>query len=98
MYVFANVMFYLLSSNNIRTKKARTKLCVSVFEVFDYLSIKYTSKAHADRGVSVIALPLMEFESVEVSKTRIKAKRFSNMSKMRVSIIRYCFIGKNFIY
>ena len=23
-----------------RTKKARTKLCVSVFEVFDYLSIK----------------------------------------------------------
>ena len=52
MYVFANVMFYLLSSNNIRTKKARTKLCVSVFEVFDYLSIKYTSKAHAN-GVSV---------------------------------------------
>jgi hypothetical protein len=72
-----------------RTKKARTKLCVSVFEVFDYLSIKYTSKAHADRGVSVIALLLMEFESVEVSKTRIKAKRFSNMSKMRVSVIRY---------
>ena len=28
-------------------KKAWTKLCVSVFEVFDYLSIKYTSKAHA---------------------------------------------------
>jgi hypothetical protein len=89
MYVFANVMFYLLSSNNIRTKKARTKLCVSVFEVFDYLSIKYTSKAHADRGVSVIALLLMEFESVEVSKTRIKAKRFPNMSKMCVSVIRY---------
>ena len=76
MYVFANVMFYLLSSNNIRTKKARTKLCVSVFEVFDYLSIKYTSKAHADRGVSVIALLLMEFESVEVSKTRSKLNAF----------------------
>ena len=71
-----------------RTKKARTKLCVSVFEVFDYLSIKYTSKAHANGGVSVIALLLMEFESVEVSKTRIKAKRFPNMSKMCVSVIR----------
>jgi hypothetical protein len=95
--ISANVLSILLSSNNLRTKKARTKLCVSVFEVFDYLSIKYTSKAHADRGVSVIALLLMEFESVEVSKTRIKAKRFSNMSKVCVSVIRYCFIGINLI-
>ena len=89
MYVFANVMFYLLSSNNIRTKKSADKTLCIRSEVFDYLSIKYTSKAHADRGVSVIALLLMEFESVEVSKTRIKAKRFSNMSKMCVSVIRY---------
>lgn len=57
----------------IRTKKARTELLIFVFEVFDYLSTKYTSKAHAN-GVSVIALLLVEFESVEVSKTRIQAK------------------------
>lgn len=38
-------------------KKARTKLCLLILEVFDYLSIQYMSKAHA-RGVSVLALLL----------------------------------------
>ena len=38
MYVFANVMFYLLSSNNIRTKKSADKTLCIRSEVFDYLA------------------------------------------------------------
>ena len=70
-----------------RTKKARTKLCVFASEVFDYLAPNIRVKPTPD-GVSVIALLLVPSESVEVSEARIKAKRFSNMSKMCVSAIR----------
>ena len=58
-----------------RTKKARTKLCVSVFEVFDYLAPNIRVKPTPD-GVSVIALLLVPSESVEVSKTRSKLNAF----------------------
>ena len=58
-----------------RTKKARTKLCVSVFEVFDYLAPNIRVKPTTD-GVSVIALLLVPSESVEVSKTRSKLNAF----------------------
>ncbi len=70
--MFVQIFVFYLSSKKLRTKKARTKLCLSVFEVFDYLPSNIRVKP-TPNGVSVIALLLMEFESVEVSKTRIKA-------------------------
>ena len=86
--MFVQIYDNYLSYRSIRTKKARTKLCVSVFEVFDYLAPNIRVKP-TPNGVSVIALLLVLCESVEVSEARIKAKRFSNMSKMCVSVMRY---------
>ena len=75
-------------------KKARTKLCLFASEVFDYLAPNIRVKP-TPNGVSVIALLLVLCESVEVSEARIKAKRFSNMSKMCVSYNTLCSIGKS---
>lgn len=68
------VLFSIYNQKSMCIKKARTKLCHICFEVFDYPSRKYKSKAHA-YGVSVIALLLRDLK-VSKFQNKIKLKRF----------------------
>ena len=75
-----------------RTKKRGQNSVLSVFEVFDYLTAKQTSKAHAEwreRQRFTLDSP----ESVEVSKTRIQANAFFRKYVRCAYWLRYCFIG-----
>ena len=93
--MFVQIYDNYLSYRSIRTKKARTKLCVSVFEVFDYLAPNIRVKPTP--SVSVIALFLVPSESVEVSKTRIKVNAFPIYLKCAYLIIRYVSQASRFL-